>query len=105
MKATLIFPGIYELGFNSFGKFEDSSCAWIHHGLCSVSAGNVRLHSPCEIWYSDSAQTARKLVENCRGCSNSWAADWSFRAWFPPFLKLRITLTPKDMFHKLKNKT
>ena len=68
-----------------------------------VSAGSVKLHSLCEIWHSKSAQASRKLVESCRGCSNSWATAWSFETWFLSFWRMRITLIAKKLLYKLKN--
>ncbi len=68
-----------------------------------IDVGNLKFHSAYEIWYSDSANRARKLVKNCHGCSNSWATYWSFEAWFPSFWMIRITLMVKNLFYKLKN--
>jgi hypothetical protein len=65
-----------------------------------VSAGNLKLQSPDEIWDSEPAWQTRYLVKNCRGCSNSWATDWSFEAWFPSFLKIRTNLAVKKLLLK-----
>jgi len=68
-----------------------------------VSAGNVKSHSFQEIWHSESSQALRKLVENCHGCSNSWATSWSFEFWFPSFCRQRIAVWVKNLLYKLKN--
>lgn len=60
-----------------------------------VNAGNIKSHTPGEIWQSASAQKLRKLVEDCKGCSNSWATGWSFEYWFFSFWKIIINLYVK----------
>jgi len=69
-----------------------------------VSAGNIKFQPPYEIWHGNEVKKIRRLVEKCQGCSNSWATDWSFRAWFPPFLKISISLAVKNVFRKLEKR-
>ncbi len=51
-----------------------------------VTAGNVRQNTPTEIWHSAAIKEARKVVDNCPGCLNSWGTNWSFASSFYPFL-------------------
>lgn len=73
--------------------------------LCysNISAGNVKQNSLPEIWNSEAASKARKVVGKCQGCSNSWATSWSFESWFPSFLRIRISLMKKNFLLKLKS--
>lgn len=51
-----------------------------------ASVGNVRDSTPTEIWRSAKAKEARKIVDACPGCLNSWGMNWSFGSSFYPFL-------------------
>lgn len=51
-----------------------------------VNAGNIRSGPIWEVWSGDEANKARKLVAGCRGCSNTWATNWSMQYWMPPFV-------------------
>jgi len=57
--------------------------------------GNVKVHSPSEIWNSKEAQHGRNLVSGCSGCLNSWGCSWSLSAAYYPnlfyVLKRKIT--------------
>ena len=67
----------------------------------NIRVGNLKLQSPDEIWHSEAAWNARKVIRNCKGCSNSWAANWSYTRWLLPFWKLIITLQVKKILHKI----
>jgi len=53
--------------------------------LCGIKIGNVREHSPSAIWTGPEAEKARKLIADCKGCSNTWATDWSMQSSFLSF--------------------
>lgn len=64
--------------------------------------GNIREYSPSEIWHSTVAKEARNLVKSCKGCSNTWATDWSLMAWFLPFLSSIVRFLVKKETAKLR---
>ncbi|MBF0424574.1 MAG: radical SAM protein [Magnetococcales bacterium] len=57
--------------------------------------GNLRETPLEEIWHSKKMEEARVMVDNCRGCSNTWATGWSMRYWMPPFFRLLAAATIK----------
>ncbi len=62
-----------------------------------VRAGNVRKDFK-DVWKGPGAEEARRLVDKCRGCSNTWATGWSMKYWVPPFIKiLSKTVIKKHM--------
>ncbi len=69
----------------------------------AVGAGDVRSRPFSEIWHGEAAQESRRLVEECPGCSNSWAASWSFESWFPSFWRQGMALAAKDLSVRLRN--
>lgn len=68
-----------------------------------VIVGNIKNNSPAEIWHSHAAEEARKLVNKCPGCSNTWATSWSYLNWPLPFWRLLITLQIRKLLRKLKH--
>jgi len=71
--------------------------------LWNTKAGNVRESSPAEIWHSNAAKRARKHVKNCKGCLNSWGADWSLYSSFYPILLFYLR-HPKITIEKILEK-
>ncbi|NOZ68894.1 MAG: radical SAM protein [Deferribacteres bacterium] len=68
-----------------------------------AGAGDVRARPFSEIWHSGAAQESRRLVEACPGCSNSWAASWSFESWFPSFWRQGMALAAKNLSARWRN--
>jgi len=71
--------------------------------------GNIRIKGVrekgfAEAWRSNGAREARKTVARCRGCSNSWAVDWSFLNYCVSFLKTSAMLAFKRSLIKGKPK-
>ena len=54
--------------------------------LWDKKVGNVREASPTEIWHSFEARKTRGIVKKCRGCLNTWGANWSFQNSYYPIL-------------------
>lgn len=52
-----------------------------------IRVGNLRDAPFNEIWNGPCAKEARKLIDGCAGCSNTWATGWSMKYWVPPFVK------------------
>jgi Fe-coproporphyrin III synthase len=48
--------------------------------------GNVREHTPSEIWNSKQAEKIRQKIKHCPGCLNSWGVEWSMTTAFYPRL-------------------
>lgn len=69
---------------------------------CDNTAGNIRGLSLSSIWEGHKAAEARTLVNRCSGCSNSWAANWSFQAWCLPFIDVIAACLLKKASLKLK---
>lgn len=51
----------------------------------NTRVGNLKKQSFKEIWYSDASGNARKLVQKCKGCSNTWGSGLSYKNYFFPF--------------------
>ena len=68
-----------------------------------TKAGNVREHTPTQIWHSWGAKKARTLVKNCQGCLNSWGVGWSAASSFYPNLFFHLRHR-NILFEKLKRK-
>lgn len=58
--------------------------------LWDVRVGNVKENSPWQIWHSEEARKARRMVKNCPGCLNSWGAGWSFESGFLQLLSFYL---------------
>lgn len=58
--------------------------------LWDMGVGNLRNKSAAEIWHSQEAVKARKVVKSCKGCLNSCAIQWSFSATMYPYLKYYV---------------
>lgn len=48
--------------------------------------GNVREKSASDIWRSKEAHLARKKIDNCKGCLNSWGVGWSLQSSYYPLI-------------------
>ena len=48
--------------------------------------GNVREHTPSEIWRSEQAKKIRQEIKRCAGCLNTWGVEWSITTSFYPRL-------------------
>ena len=66
-----------------------------------INSGNLRSSSLPEIWKSTEAGKTRKVVDACKGCSNSWATDWSYEAWFFSFWRIKLSLFWRKILYKL----
>jgi MoaA/NifB/PqqE/SkfB family radical SAM enzyme len=66
--------------------------------------GNAKEQSPSVIWASPQAEQARKMVENCKGCLNSWGVEWSMTSSFYPRLLFYIR-HPKAIIDRLKRRS
>lgn len=51
----------------------------------NTRVGNLKKQSLQEIWYGEKSKDARKLVKNCKGCSNTWGSGMSYKNYFFPF--------------------
>ncbi|MFH0976230.1 MAG: radical SAM protein [Spirochaetota bacterium] len=71
-------------------------------GFSHINIGNIKTNSVEEVWKSEEAKIARKQVEKCDGCSNSWATVWSFQNWPFPFIGMRVNLIIKKIIYKIK---
>ncbi|MBN1871172.1 MAG: radical SAM protein [Candidatus Omnitrophica bacterium] len=69
-----------------------------------IKVGGVKNKPFSEVWNSAEAKDARTLVRRCRGCSNSWAASWSFIDWFFPFLRISLIVAIKRTLAGIKNR-
>ena len=65
--------------------------------LGDVRVGNVKENSFSEVWHSEAAKKARKLVKNCKGCPNQWAIEWSLNPNFLSFLGLILRVKRKKL--------
>jgi len=68
-----------------------------------VKVGNVRERPPSEIWVSEDAKKARRIVKDCQGCLNSWGFGYSRAACGYPELFFKIR-HPKLIIERIKRK-
>jgi len=68
-----------------------------------ASIGNVRDHSPSEVWYGKKAKEARQFVKKCPGCLNNWGAGWSFESSYYQILFFYLK-RPDILIKKLLSK-
>lgn len=62
-----------------------------------ICVGNIRSTSVEQVWMGKAATEFRNRVNQCPGCSNSWATNWSFHQWPFPFLRMRFKLFAKKL--------
>ena len=71
--------------------------------LWDEKVGNLRESSPHEIWYSKRAKQVREKIKKCKGCLNSWGANWSFQNSYYPILSFYLR-HPKILIKRLIGK-
>lgn len=64
-----------------------------------VNAGNINKQPIREILNSPEFKKTLDVVENCRGCSNTWATRWNLRYWVFPFFWALTKGTVKRLLH------
>ncbi|MFZ5801250.1 MAG: radical SAM/SPASM domain-containing protein [Candidatus Omnitrophota bacterium] len=69
---------------------------------CEKPLGNIKTETFEDIWQGAAAQQARKRVEGCRGCSNSWAAAWSYEVWYPHFWRITLGMYLRKLQRRLQ---
>jgi len=63
-----------------------------------IRTGNVKEGGYFNVMDSKESCDARKLVANCRGCSNSWATSWSLTDWIFPFIPMILRSRIRRLF-------
>lgn len=66
--------------------------------------GNVRDSSATEILESQRANEEREIINNCEGCSNTWASSWSYNEWLPSFIDIVVRYKMKTFFNNTNSK-
>lgn len=69
----------------------------------TASFGNIKEQTFREIWNNAPESPAWKMVEACRGCSNTWAAEWSMTTWPFSFWRELVALNITALFRKSGN--
>ncbi|OGF49458.1 MAG: hypothetical protein A2231_12260 [Candidatus Firestonebacteria bacterium RIFOXYA2_FULL_40_8] len=67
-----------------------------------LSSGSVKTETLTELWKSKETCGIRGTVDACKGCSNSWATDWSYDAWFLSFWRIKLSLLLRKLLFKFK---
>lgn len=73
--------------------------------FCNTKLGNIRDSHVFDIWQNPSALVAREMIKKCRGCSNTWAAEWSKSSWPFSFWKELLVMKMAQMFRRNENNT